>query len=110
MYKDTRLEKRGVHLTEIFLIILKWRKMGKYFHIYQKYIPVIYATLFKPRIRRIKFSALVQFPPTAISRTSLSDINKKLFYLFLYMLNSLCSIFSLCMLIHIDVELQIESR
>ena len=56
------------------------------------------------------YAALVQFPPsTAIIRISLNDINKKLFYMFLYMLNSLCSIFSLCMLIQIDVELQTKT-
>ena len=35
----TRLERRGVHLTDIFLIIVKWRKGGNSVHDYQKYIP-----------------------------------------------------------------------
>ena len=34
---------------DIFLIIVKWRKWGKSFHDYQKYVPVKYATLNKPR-------------------------------------------------------------
>ena len=34
---------------DIFLIIVKWRKGGKSFHDYQKYIPIKYAKLFKPR-------------------------------------------------------------
>ena len=41
----TRLERRLTFNWDIFLIIVKWRKEGKAFHDYQKYIPLKYAKL-----------------------------------------------------------------
>ena len=61
-----------------FLIIVKWRKGGKPFHDYQKYIPVKYATLIKPRtlnLTRENFAKWAKTQPISIYQLIYGDNN-----------------------------------